>query len=432
MKIGINRINITPNYKTLMDGYASRQDVNDGINDPLTFTSLILEEKGKRMFIGAIDLVNIQHRHSVLLRKKIAKILRTNFSNVMINCSHTHGSIAVKEMPFHIRKEFKNIFAKNRKFIEDKIINSVKKAFRKMQQGQLFYGEGKTFLPINRRLMIKGRIYNKPNPQGEIDSSLKILKIVDSNNKMISILVRVSCHPVTVGPQHLITADYPGAFRNIFEKYFPNTIAIFLQGIGGDARPNLTANKKTWRIVPYSELTRIGELLFREVLEILVKDMVPIGPLNIRSSVKEVFLPIINKKLNHNIIKERLRNINGIKYIDIKKIFELVNKNAKKVRFGIPLTVQLISFNKNFSMLGIEGEILCGLGKKIEKNISSRFNMVLGCTNGSQCYLLDKKEYNKGGYEVDNYIFHMLPFPLSSKMEDIVIDTIFELNKKVN
>lgn len=427
MKFGINRIDITPDYRTLMDGYGGRNDINDGVNDPLTFTSLVLEEKEKKIFIGAVDLVGLDHNHSIEMRKKIAKSLGMDFSGVMLNCSHTHGGIKAR-LP-RLKSEDPEISARNMKFVEEKILSSAKAAGGAMQNGTLFYGEGKTSIPMNRRPMNDaGKLENRPNPKGKTDSSLKVLKILDSKNEVAAVIVRVSCHAVATGAQHLITADFPGAFRSVFEKFFPKSTAIFLQGVGADARPAMVADKNKWRTMPHSELVVIGEQLFRETLQVLLKEMTPLKNLSFVSGIKEIFLPIVKGKVDIEQIAAKFKMMEYDVYV--AKLRNMIEKGGK-IPSGLPISVQMIRFNNEFSIAGVDAELLCGMGEKMDKKIKSRFKMVLGYTNGSQTYLPDKNEYKRGGYEVDSHIIHSLPFPLSPAMEDIVLDATAELNKKL-
>ena len=106
-------------------------------------------------------------------------------------------------------------------------------------------------------------------------------------------------------------------------------------------------------------------------------------------------------------------------------------ERGDKIPSGLPMFIQMIRFNKEFSIAGVEAELLCGIGEKMDRKISSRFKMSMGYTNGSQTYLPDKTEYKRGGYEVHSHIIFALPFPLSSVMEDIVLDTTAEMNKKL-
>jgi len=48
-----------------MRGYAARKDAFDGVNDPLTFTAVILEEAENRALLGAADLCGFPDDGSV-------------------------------------------------------------------------------------------------------------------------------------------------------------------------------------------------------------------------------------------------------------------------------------------------------------------------------------------------------------------------------
>lgn len=432
MKFGINRVDITPDYRTLMDGYEERNDINDGVNDPLTFTSLIIEEKDKKLFIGAADIVSLGCERSKSLRQKIAKALKIDFSSVMINCSHTHGGVKIRVLLFEDENsDLANIAKQNIRFMEDKILASVKKASKEMQEGFLSYGEGKTSIPMNRRLTTKeGIVRNLPNPAGETDNKLQVIKIVNARNEIAAILARVSCHAVATGAQHFFTADFPGTFRAVLEKYFPGTLTVFLQGIGGDARPAFaaSADKKSWRPIPYSELSVIGDQLFWETLQVLLKEMTPLRNLKLKSEIKDVFIPVVDKNAD---VEELAKKFKNRWKSHIEKIRNMI-KNGEKLPDGKTISVQMFHFNKDFSIVGIDAELLCGIGKKIEKKISSRFKMVCGYTNGSQFYFPDKKEYKRGGYEVESHVIFKQVSPLSPKMEDITLDAVANLDKKLN
>ncbi len=427
MKFGIDRTDITPGWATYMAGYGARNDLSDGVNDPLTFTSLILEEKGKKIFIGAVDLVGIGREISAKIRKNIAEMLGIKISDVMINCSHTHGGMRIDVSDYMDCTYMLPVINKNKKLLETRIYASVKKAQKNMQEGKLFYGEGKTTVPMNRRLLYKGQIENRPNPNGKTDSALKVLKITDNNGKIAVIITRVSCHAVATGAKHLLTADYPGAFRPFVEKAFPGAISVFWQGVGADARPRQVADGLDWRAMEHKELPLIGECLFTEVLEVLTERMTPIEPLIFSSDIAEVLLPVSNPNVTKEDLKQQLKQAKyEILRFCLRKMLAM-----EQIPTDFPISVQMISFNKQFSIVGIDGEVLCGLGEKIEKKISTQFKMVLGYTNGAHIYLPCKEELKKGGYETLS-VYDLLPSPLSPKLEDILVGKTEEFDKKLN
>ena len=427
MRFGIDRVSITPDWPTYMAGYGARNDLSDGVNDPLTFSSLILEEKGKMVFIGAVDLVGIGRDHSKLMRQKVAKILGIDFSDVMINCSHTHGGMRVSQSDYIETNSMMPVVTKNKKLLETRICSSAKRALKNLQEGSISYGEGITTVPMNRRLLYKGNVENRPNPEGKTDSALKVLKITDKKGKIAAVITRVSCHAVATGAKHLITADYPGAMRPLIEKAFPGSLAIFWQGVGADARPRQVANGKEWRAMQHKELPVIGECLFTEVMEVLTNRMTPIEKLDLGSALEVVNLPVSDSSITKKDLEKQLKEAKyEITRTCIRKMLAM-----KELPVDFPMTIQMIRFNRQFSLVGIAAEVLCGLGEKIGKKISTEFSMVLGYTNGAHIYLPCKDELRRGGYETMS-VYDLLPSPLSPELEDILTGKTAEFDKKLN
>ena len=68
MRFGIHAVDITPPFRTKMAGYGARYDYYDDVHDPLTFTAIVLEERGRRACIGAADLISFDDAQVMVLR----------------------------------------------------------------------------------------------------------------------------------------------------------------------------------------------------------------------------------------------------------------------------------------------------------------------------------------------------------------------------
>jgi len=319
------------------------------------------------------------------------------------------------------------VIKKNKKLLETRIYASARRALKNMQEGKLYYGEGVSTIPMNRRLLYKGNVENRPNPKGKTDSVLKVFKISDSNNKTAAVIARLSCHAVATGAKHLLTADYPGAFRPFVEKAFPGALAVFWQGVGADARPRQVADGINWRAMMHNELPVIGECLFTEVMDVLTKKMTLIENLNFSSEIAVVDLPVSDPNVTKKDLEKQLKEA---KYEIVRNCIRKMLA-MKELPMSFPMTIQMISFNKQFSVVAVAAEVLCGLGEKIEKQISTEYKMVLGYTNGAHIYLPCKDELKRGGYETMS-VFDLLPSPLSPKLEDILTGKTAEFDKKLN
>ena len=75
-----------------------------------------------------------------------------------------------------------------------------------------------------------------------------------------------------------------------------------------------------------------------------------------------------------------------------------------RVPSEVPVRVQTIWLTKDQALVGIQGEVLSGLGAYVEKSLKPKRTLLLGYCNGAGCYLPDSKELARGGYEVSVYL----------------------------
>ena len=243
MRFGIGHRDITPPLYTYMHGYAARRDTNDGVNDPLTFTAIVMEEGGRRALVGAADICTFPNDGSMPgFLKQVGKAVGCPADSVMLNASHTHGGPRMPSSSLYWRDFPSRTVEEYRDQLYAQVLEAAREAADNLVEGSLWYGEGKTRLPMNRRPERDGRVVNAPNPDGPVDDRMQLLLLRKATGEAAAVGVKVSCHPVATGAQHLITADWPGAWRAAFSNVFgPDVIPFFLQGAGADARPRHVA-----------------------------------------------------------------------------------------------------------------------------------------------------------------------------------------------
>jgi hypothetical protein len=362
MRFGLAHCEIVPPFSTTMRGYSARKDTFDGVNDPLTFTAIILEEGESRALLGAADLCGFPDDDSIPgLLAQLGEEVGCPPDNVMLNASHTHGGPSVGE--------------RYRDWLYEQILAAVHEAADSMSEGTLWYGEGKTRLPMNRRLERDDQVVNAPNPEGPVDDRMQLLIFRKPGGEVAAVGMKVSCHPVATGAQHLLTADYPGAWRAAFSRAFgPQVLPFFLQGAGADARPRHVADGDRWRAMKHDELSTIGDELLTETLAILTG-----------TDLRQLKGLTLNGKINA-----------------VKAPKEAEEETPDHVEFH----VQTLWLNSELVFIGLDAEPLCGLGKTVEEAVAPKQVMLLGYTNGCRAYTPDTHEMKRGGYETGG---HFLP-----------------------
>ncbi|NCO37260.1 MAG: hypothetical protein COZ06_26770 [Armatimonadetes bacterium CG_4_10_14_3_um_filter_66_18] len=418
MHFGIATTDISPPFPTTMAGYGARYDHFDDIHDPLTFTALILEERGRRAFIGSADLITFENEHVRALREKIAGLLGAPVDNVLLNASHTHGG---PEMRAKGGGGDTSSAGRYQQFLEEQVLTAASAAAADMQRGSLWYGLGKSGTPMNRRLERTGEIVNAPNREGPVDDRAQLLVLRGADGDMRALGLRLSCHPVATGAQHRITADYPGAFRAACRQAFgPGVTPFFLQGAGGDMRPAQVDDGEKWRQLRHDELPVIGEALLADCLRVLGRGaLVPVGPLSLMGHLKVAKVPCVRLHAKRGELDRLLEKGDSLERQHAERIKASLDA-GEGPREEVDVRVHTLWLTKDFAVVGIQGEVLIGLGACVEKALAPNRVLLLGYTNGCVGYLPDTKELKRGGYEQTSYLYSDWSGPFKPGLERVI------------
>ena len=428
MRFGIAVTDITPDFPTKMHGYGAREDFYDGVNDRLTFTALVLEENGRRMMIGAADICTFHRDGSVRdLMAAVGEVVACPADNVMLNASHTHGGPAIADAEKHTvePKDFGST-KHYAEFLRSKVLEAAEAAAGSLAEGTLWLCEGETALPMNRRPMRDGHVVNAPNPDGSTDNRMPLLVLKDAAGAIKAIGAKVACHPVTTGAQHLLTADYPGAWREAVRTAFNGqVIPFFLQGSGADTRPHHAQEGDRWVHRPHSLLPRIGRELCADMLKALTEQPLrPIENLLLKGKLAVVAAPCERTYATREDF-ERFAREGENKYEKTYGAEALwMLDHGETIPDQVDFFVQTVWLNEDIALIGLNVEPLLALGRHVEDAVAPKTGLLLGYTNGCVSYAPDAAELARGGYEANSYIYRVWSGPLKPGLERVFADGV--------
>ncbi|MBM4046950.1 MAG: hypothetical protein FJ279_17745 [Planctomycetes bacterium] len=426
MRFGIVRKDVTPPFPTSMAGYGARRDYFDGVNDPITFTAVVLEEGGRRAMLGAADLCNFPDDESTpRLLDQLAAVIGCPRDNILLNASHTHGGPKLTGHSAYSRRRYDmRAAARYRDWLFEQVMAAAREAIGSLQDGTLWYGEGKTKLPMNRRPDRNGQVPNAPNPGGPVDDRMRLLVFRNAAGEVAAVGMRVSAHPVATGAQHLLTADYPGAWRAEFSRAFgPDVTPFFLQGAGADARPRHAADGDRWRALKHAELPAVGQELLAEMLRILTgQGLKEIRNLTLQGKMQPIAAPCEKRYVTREQFQELLKKGGG--YAEYaEEALEFLDAGKPVADHGT-FHVQTLWLNRDLALIGLDAEPLCGLGRFVEAAAAPAEGVLLGYTNGCVAYTPDTAELKRGGYEADSYLYECWTGPLLPGLEKLMAEAV--------
>lgn len=218
----------------------AKRDVTDRsgpVNDPLFVKVVAIESDTTRVVFVSIDAVAIGEigpiPNSFLprVRARLKAELNVEPASLVVNASHCHG-IVVKDL-------------------DGPTVAAVREALANMVPVRLGIGMGREdTIMENRRLILKsGRTvdvrhaYSLPPDDtvaavGPVDPQIGVVKLEKLDHQTLAVIYNFACHPIQGVPSGANTADIIGyASKVIEENTSAGTLALFLQGCGGDINP---------------------------------------------------------------------------------------------------------------------------------------------------------------------------------------------------
>lgn len=425
-KAGVAKVSITPEKLIWMGGYAFRDHPAEGKLTDLWAKALTLEgADGQKAVIITTDLVGISKELSDNIRKQISVKLHLTYSQIILNTSHTHTGPVVGNLSADIY----NLNAVERKSVNEyaellqrKIINLVVEAFGKMKPAKLYSGNGITRFQVNRHTNKESDLTATTHLNGPNDYSVPVLSVTDHNNNNIAILFGYACHNTTLSI-YKWSGDYAGFAQLELEKKYPEAIALFFQGAGGDQNP---LPRRT-----VSLAKQYGKELAAGVEAVLEGVMKPLQN-QLLTTYSEIDLPFAKRPPTK---EELIRIINDSSasaypsYLKRKaKRFLNTLESGGSIMSSYPwYPVQVWNLGGQ-AIFTFGGELTVGYSVDL-KQIFDQDIFVMGYSNNVMSYIPTAKMLTEGGYEVT--MSPVFTTPYASSVEKLIVTHAVEAAAKV-
>ncbi len=230
----------SPVPATLLAGVA-KVDITDReagpVNDPLYVKAIVLKSDTATAVLVSVDAVaigeigRISNDYLPTVRARLQQELGIQPTNVLINASHCHGVVCAD--------------------VDERTVQAVTLAAKNLVPVKVGAGAGhEDRIMENRRLKLKSgkeadvrHAYSLPPDEevagvGPVDPQIGILRLDRLDGRTLAVVYNFACHPIQGVPSGGNTADIIGfASKVIEENLSDDTLALFLQGCGGDINP---------------------------------------------------------------------------------------------------------------------------------------------------------------------------------------------------
>ncbi len=234
-------LNALPGYAESLSAGAAKVDITDRqagpVNDPLYVKALVIKSDKAMMVLITVDAVaigeigRIKNDYLPGVRSQLEKELGISPSHVLVNASHCHGVVCAD--------------------VGERTVEAVKEAAKNLVPVQVGAGVGhEDRIMENRRLKLKSgkevdvrHAYSLPPDEavaevGPVDPQIGLLRLDRLDGSTLAVVYNFACHPIQGVPSGGNTADIIGFASKVIEDTLADdTLALFLQGCGGDINP---------------------------------------------------------------------------------------------------------------------------------------------------------------------------------------------------
>ncbi len=409
LKSGSAEVNITPPVGVELVGqWVARKST--GINDEMFANAMVLDDGKTTVALLSCDVLSIVNSVKQEIRSEIARNTGIDPENIFICATHTHTAPAiVSALGTNMDKEYTEKFIKLS-------AQSVISAYNRMQEVNIGIGSGNVHeLSFPRRFWMKdGTIKMHPpkadpdivRPDGKADPEVNVLFTENKDGKPNAVFVNFACHPTVVGIDSVISADYPGAVREVIKLILgQDTVVLFGNGACGNIGPVDMLNPKRneyghkWR-------KRMGFALGCEAVKIMaLTDLIPQEEVEIE--VRKDILDIPIREIPQDRLEEARKAFIGrslepapTDYHDIVRRELLLLAEQKAEDPFAHAEIMSIRIGKS-SIIGIPAELFCDLGLQIKEKSNYKPTFVVELANGCVGYVPTAESFSGGGYETE-------------------------------
>ncbi len=393
---------VTPSDRPVrLAGYASRERPVSTILDRIEIAALLLEGGGRRCPVLGFDLMIVGSELADLIQSRL-RPLGFPPDEVMMLASHTHcapatdsacARLGTPDLQFiHDAAEAAEMLA--RRILREQPREIVVEVFC----GNLDHA-------VNRRRTWPFPTYDRtqglqwasvtfsPYLAGPRDEQATVILVRAAGDRTpLAAFSHYACHPTSVVPNEVISADYPGAIRGLLRARFGEIPCLFAPGFCGDITP---------RLVPSEQRRTLGERFASFRRMIIAGYMVPTvtsaDSVAWRESLVASLGAIIADGPSQTLRPAPLRA--GSSAIPLRAFFTGTAPDKK-------LTVQILRLGDDLEIFALSAEPTVDWQHILDDaspRTSQTIRLYTGYLGDVFGYLPTARQVTEGGYEVNGF-----------------------------
>ena len=401
MKAGFARTDITPPLGSVIPGQLHKRFAKR-ILDPCTVTAMVLDDGEKQVAITSADIALLVPEDVAEIRALVSDATGIPDTHVMVHTTHTHTGPQTQSIFWcHPDQDMVGL-------IKRQTAAAVLLAQRDLKEAELCFGQAT--LPgvaFNRRWVMRDGTQSmhpaKGHPDlvreaGIVDETLGAIGVWRGENELAGAMVNFGSHPICVGNEDAISADYCGHVRRAVEGIYPGSLSLYANAPCGDT---CQFNVRDTSVYEYGEYwsRRLGSIIGAASCRLLEeapreKDL----RLAVDSRIVTVPIrkPTPERLAEAHTIVENPEGYDELTKAYAAELLELVREVEMAPNALIEVHVIWIGDN---AIVGLPGEFFSEYAQVIRQGSQAEKTFVVELANGWHGYVPTPSAFGGGGYE---------------------------------
>ncbi len=411
--------------------------IPSGVLDDVYARIGIIRDSETPVLVLAVDTLGFGVAEISALEDVIHNATGIPSTRILITGSHSHSAPIL--CPIDLFSGFSPYFDG----LCDRVGELAKDLLSRMEPATLSFGKSSCDFNVNRRrITSEGTCVSGPNPDGVVDKSVPILACHRADGSLAGVFFSYCCHPtILLGPE--VSGDYPGQAQLALEARHRQSVALYLPGMFGNVRPNLSDGDGRFRKGTPIDAMHCGSQL-ADAVDNALKICEPISVEAIRTQRLRCPLPL-DKPPSRQILDEiaaqavRSAQVNEEEKVGRSAYYAgnqlAMRQWVQQIRLEeaedrVPTAVEY-TFSRwdigDVCWITFSGEFFLEYGLYAQSLLGADRTFTLGYTQGCQTYVPTAQALVEGGYEPNAYKRWRQSAPFAPEVEEAVKAAIREL-----
>lgn len=376
---GAARRDITPKEDMLPMPYVGPVAF-EAVADRISVRALYLENGDGQVLFVHFDLAEVPY-----VQETVAALTRFSglpSERIFTVATHTHSMPFFGTVLFPPDAATEPLFRRYYDYVMEKAEEAVREAMDGKRPAKLGYGEGRSYVNVNRDEKIDGKYTYGNNFERPSDKTLQLMRLEDEEGQMIALIVNFAVHAVVtngcmIGDGLWLGGDLPGRTATALEKKLGG-VSLWTPAASGDQNPRYCTNFGYDETSPTLRTISPGEG----------------GYLYLDALVAEHVRDILAANAGFTCDRERISIATAEQTVLVQAKEELA-----AVMPAVPFVLKLLRLG-DLVIQGVSAEVVTTVGAAMRSISDGEHTMMMTHVHGTGLYVPDEWEYAVQAQEV--------------------------------